>query len=202
MKTITVVFEVEKDKEYEIGLKPISDDYEEEIKELTLKLATVDYAESFDTLQDSAKAATAYIDTIYLDKENSDYEKFVTADKAADQDEAKNLFKDKVKNIFEEDLQDEEVVKLYSGYKEILAQKATIEAKTIASGNGKAVVSIEYTSVPLSDLYDKAYKYEREFREKTGSYDSEETDEYVLSKFDTILNSLETNKEVRNLKLS
>ena len=192
MKTITVVFEVEKDKEYQIGIKPLSDDYDEEIKELTLKLATVDYAESFDKLQDSAKAAAAYIDTIYVDKENSDYETFVTADKAAAQDGAKSLFKDRVKNIFEEDLQDEDVVKLYTGYKEVMAQKATIEAKTIASGNGKAVVSIEYTSVPLNDLYDKAYKFQREFREKTGSYDSVETDQYVLSKFDSILQSLDT----------
>lgn len=201
VKTITVIFEVEKDKEYNIGLKPISDDYNEEIEELTLKLATADYAESYDKLQDSAKAATAYIDTIYFDKENSDYEKFVTADKAADQEKAKNVFKDRLDNIFEEELPDKEVVKLYSSYKDILAQKAKIGAKTIATDNEKAVVSLDYTSVPLKDIWEKAYKYEEEYRDKTGSYDSEETDQYVLSKFDLILNSYEPKKATRPLEI-
>ena len=202
MQTITVVFEVEKDKEYEIGLKPTSDDYKEEIEELTLKLATADYAEGYDQLQDPAKAAIAYIETIYFDKENSDYEKFVTADKAAIQEEAKSLFKEKLKYVFDEDLAEEDVDKLYNSYKEVLAQKAKVEATTIANANGKAVVGIEkYTSVPLTDIFDKALKYEREFREKTGSYDSEETDEYILSKFDTILNSLDTYNGKNELKI-
>lgn len=201
VKTITAIFEVEKDKEYKIGLKPISDDFKEEIEELTLKLATADYAESYDKLQDSAKAATAYIDTIYFDKDNSDYEKFVTTDKAADQEKAKNLFKDQLDNVFEEELPDEEVVKLYSSYKDILAQKAKIEAKTIATDNEKAVVSLDYTSVPLKNLWEKAYKYKEEYRDKTESYDSEETDQYVLSKFDLILNSYEPKKATEPLEI-
>lgn len=202
MQTITVVFEVEKDKEYEIGLKPTSDDYNEEIKELTLKLATADYAEGYEQLQDPAKAAIAYIETIYFDKENSDYEKFVTADKAAIQEDAKSLFKEKLNYVFDEELAEEDVDKLYNSYKEVLAQKAKVEATTIANANGKAVVSIEnYTSVPLTDVFDKALKYEREFRDKTGSYDSEETDQYILSKFDAILNSLDTYNGKNELKI-
>lgn len=202
MQSIMVVFEVEKDKEYEIGLKPTSDDYNEEIEELTLKLATADYAKGYDQLQDPAKAAIAYIETIYFDKENSDYEKFVTADKAAIQEEAKDLFKEKLKYVFDEDLAEKDVDKLYKSYKEVLAQKAKVEATTIANANGKAVVSIDnYTSVPLTDVFNKALKYEREFRDKTGSYDSEETDQYILSKFDSILNSLDTYNGKSEIKI-
>ncbi|MGG0463034.1 DUF5105 domain-containing protein [Priestia aryabhattai] len=80
-KKLTFVFEVKKDKKYKIRLQPTSSDYDEEIDEVTLTLDTKKYAKSYNKLQDPEKALQAYTEVLYLNKENVDYDKYVTADK-------------------------------------------------------------------------------------------------------------------------
>lgn len=46
---LTYLFNVEKDKEYEIGLQPISEDYDNKIEEVKLKLDTAKYEKSLKT---------------------------------------------------------------------------------------------------------------------------------------------------------
>ncbi|MGE7186327.1 DUF5105 domain-containing protein [Peribacillus sp. NPDC006672] len=199
-KTVTGFFEVEKDKEYEIGINAESDDYKKEIEEVIVKLDTSDYAKSFDTLQDPAKALTAYIDTIYLDKDNTDYEKLVSADKAALQEEAKKTFKNKIKSYFSGKLTDGEVDKLYASYKSVQSQKAEFTAITSAMANGKAAVLLEFSNVSLGDIYEDISDYQSEYREKTNSYDKDDTKKYLISKFDKIINSQEV-EEGEELKI-
>ncbi|MGE8079435.1 DUF5105 domain-containing protein [Peribacillus loiseleuriae] len=201
-KSLLAIFEVEKDKEYEIGLSPISSNFEENNDELTLKLDTKKYADSYETLQDPAKAFTAYIDQIYYEKENSDYEQFVSADKPAMQEEAKNTFKSEVKELFKKDLTDEEIDKLYISYRDILAEKAVVTTSTAAYANDKAIVALDVKTLPLQELYQEVYKYQKEFRDKTGSYDEKAIDEYVLSKFDRILDSIELKSSSRKIEVS
>ena len=199
-KTVTGFFEVEKDKEYEIGIKAESEDYEKKIEEVILKVNTADYAESFDALQDPANALAAYIDSIYLDKDNSDYEKFVSADKAALQEEAKKVFKEKVKRNFVGKLTDAEVDKLYATYKSTQSQKAEFKTVTSAKANGKAVVLLEFSTVSLRNIYQDLSDYQMEYREKTNRYDEKATKKYLLSKFDKVVNAQEV-EEGEDLKI-
>ena len=199
-KTTTGYFEVEKDKEYEIGIKAASEDYEKKIEEVIIKVNTADYAESFDALQDPAKALAAYIDAIYLDKDNSDYEKLVSADKAVIQEEAKKVFKEKIKRYFVGKLTDEEVDKLYAAYKSAQSQKAEFKTATSAKANGKAVVLIEFSTVSLRNIYEDLSEYQYEYREKTKKYDEKGTKKYLISKFDKIINNQEV-EEGEDLKI-
>lgn len=204
VKTMTYVFDVEKDKTYEIGLHPNSMDHDQNQKseEIKLKLDTKKYAESFDALNVPAKALTAYIDTIYLGKDNSDYEKYVTADKAALQDKAKKNFKEKMDGIFtENNISDSKLDKLYSSYQSFLAQKAKIEAKVSANAKGKAVVVLNYSAIPLSDLRGKVFDYKKEYWKNTDDYDPKKSEKYALSKFDTILNKLDPKEGHYDLKV-
>ncbi|MFJ7744866.1 DUF5105 domain-containing protein [Peribacillus sp. NPDC097295] len=199
-KTVTGFFEVEKDKEYEIGVKAQSEDYDKKIEEVIIKVNTADYAESFDALQDPAKALAAYIDAIYLDKDNSDYEKFVSADKAALQEQAKEVFKEKVKRNFVGKLTDAEVDKLYATYKSAQSQKAEFKTVTSAKANGKAVVLVEFSTVSLRNIYEDLSDYQFEYREKTGKYDEKATKKYLISKFDKVVNAQDV-EEGEDLKV-
>ncbi|AZB41086.1 DUF5105 domain-containing protein [Bacillus sp. FJAT-42376] len=189
-KTIPVFFDVEKGEKYEIGISARTEDYKK-TKEVTLKLDTEKYAESLDQMEEPAKALTAYIETIYLDKENPDFEKLVSADKQALQEEAKTGFKDGLKLIVYNSLPEQELVKHYTSYKSVLAQKAELKAEPKAFANDRAVVKLEYSTVPLRDSYDKMSDLEDEYREKTNDYDTKKGQSYAMSKFPAVLNSLD-----------
>lgn len=199
-KTVVNYFKVEKDKEYEIGINANSDDYKREIEEVIVKLDTSDYESSFDTIQDPGKALTAYIDMIYLDRDNNDYEKLVSADKAAIQEKAKKAFKDKVKLHFNPKLSDAEVDKLYANYKSVQAQKAKYTTTTSENVNGRAIVTLDASIVSLDSITSAMYEYESEYRKKTKEYNDNATKKYIMSKFGKIVDEQEIN-EVEGLKI-
>ncbi|MGG3887677.1 DUF5105 domain-containing protein [Metabacillus fastidiosus] len=198
-KTVLAVFEVEKDKKYEIGLNPSI--IGEETKEVILELDTTKYAESYETLDDPAKAFAAYVDQIYYEKENSDYEKMVTVDKPALQEAAKKTFRNTIKDYIYGEISDEQMEKMYLSYRNILAEKAKVDVRTIGYANDKAVVGVNITTVPLREIYGAVNDYEREFREDTGSYDQKEKTDYVVSKFDEILSSIELKTSENKLEI-
>ncbi|MGN7118509.1 DUF5105 domain-containing protein [Lysinibacillus odysseyi] len=201
-KEVTIIFQAEKEKEYEIGVKPFVMGETKEGKEVSVEFNTSEYTESFDHLDDPAKALAAYIETIYLDKENVDYEKLVAADKQALQDAGLNSFKEVIDDSFYDlEVSKEEAAKQYAIYKTAMAQKVEVKAATIANANGKAKVKLEYSSLPLGDLYDKISDYREEYLDNTGEYDGKKRDEYAYSKLDSIINSLEIKNAKRPLEI-
>ncbi|MGM7636810.1 DUF5105 domain-containing protein [Bacillus sp. Hm123] len=200
-KPLLAAFEVEKDKQYEIGVQPTLKDYSKEAEEVKIKLDTKEYAESYDTLQDPAKALVAYIDTIYLGKENVDYEKYVSADKTALQQEAKSVFKERVESLaYDTTMADADIEKYYNSYKSALNQKATIEATTVANANDQAVVHLEYSTVPLQGLSEAMLNLKKEYNDNN-PYDSEKSEQYALSKFDVMVNGIEVKSARDPLKI-
>ncbi|TYR79442.1 DUF5105 domain-containing protein [Priestia megaterium] len=201
VKTFTYIFEVEKDKEYEIGIQPRSSDYDEEIDEVTLKLDTKKYAKSYNKLEDPAKALKAYTEVLYLNKENADYEKYVSAEKEAVQEEAKKAFREQINRIFTDPLTEEASAKLYDMYKNTLKSKGKVEMTTAAHANGKAVVHVDYTGLRISDLYDIVSDYKKAYYEETGDFDTKNRESYAISKFNDILNALEPKESERPLEI-
>nr|WP_281350718.1 DUF5105 domain-containing protein [Metabacillus lacus] len=190
VKTMSVLFDVEKDQTYEIAIIPITNGYEEQ-EEVTLELHTKDFSESFETLQDPAKALAAYIETVYFDKENPDYERYVTADKQALQANAKDAFINGLKRVAYEAIPDTDIDKHYSSYKSVLSEKAEITAETIANANGRAVVKVQYATIPLGDSNEKISELKSEYKDRTEDYDSKKAQDYAMSKFDAVLHSLD-----------
>ncbi|MFC7372577.1 DUF5105 domain-containing protein [Fictibacillus iocasae] len=191
VKTIPAFFEVEKGQKYEIGITPRTEDYEEKPKEVTLKLDTTKYADSLDKIEDPARALTAYIEAIYLDKENPDFEKLVSADKQALQEEAKSNFNDSLKSIVYNTIPAPEVDKHYNSFKSVLAKKTEYKAETKAYANDRAVVKIEYTTIDVDDSYEIIADIQKEYREKTGDFDSKRAQSFAMQNFETVLNMLE-----------
>jgi len=201
LKKVTAIFYVDTEKQYEIGVKPFVLDPDTKPKEVTIPLNPADYAESFEQLNVPSLALSAYIDTIYLEKENVDYEKYVSVDKNAHQSEAKNLFADAIETAFSNGVPDEEIDKAYSTYKSLLAEKAEFHSLTTDHANGKAIVSLEYTTIPLGDLYQEVSDHTREYLDNTDDYDRKKAEEYAISKLDQILNSIDAKQAREKLDI-
>ncbi|MGM9949278.1 MAG: DUF5105 domain-containing protein [Lysinibacillus sp.] len=201
-KNVTFIFNAEKEKEYEISVTPMNYASMDEKKEVIIKINTAEYTESFDNLNNPAKALTAFIETIYMDKENVDYEKLVAADKQALQEEGLAAFTESLESDFYSmDISKEDAAKQYAVYKAAMAQKASVTAKTVANANGRAEVKLKYTSLPMSKMYDMIRNYQDEYYKNTGEYDNEKRNEYAFSKLDTILNSLEPKNGSRDIEV-
>lgn len=190
---VPVLFEVDKGKKYELSVEPTSSDYDEKSKEMIFKIDTKKYEDSYDKLQDPSQALQAYIDTIYFDKDNADYEKFVSADKEAAKADAQKEFNNVLKDLlYKVKPTDADFAKYYNSYKQALAQKAKVQVQTIGNVGDKALVSLTYTSIPLRiDFTNALNKYETEYRRNVDPYNSEKAEAYALTKFDLILDSIE-----------
>ncbi|KOO40382.1 DUF5105 domain-containing protein [Priestia koreensis] len=190
---VPVLFEVEKGKKYELSVEPTSSDYNQKSKEMTFKVDTKKYEDSYDKLQEPSKALQAYVETVYFDKDNADYEKYVSADKEAVKAEAQKEFNNLIKDtMYKVRPTEADFAKYYNSYKQILAQKGKVEAQTVGNVGDKAIVTLKYTSVPLRlDFINGLNNYQTEYRRNVDAYNSEKAEAYALSKFDTVLESIE-----------
>lgn len=201
-RELTFVFDAEKDKQYKIGVTPFLKGMNIAGKEVIVPLDTTLYADSLANLDNPAKALVAYIETIYMDKENIEYEQFVTADKETLQNEGVAAFKNKISEIFYNmTITDEDIVKQYKAYKTALAEKTKIIATTTANANGRAIVKLEYTSISLDNVYEEVNNYRNEYLNNTEKYDSRKRDEYAFSKLDTIVTSIEPEEGSKALNI-
>ncbi|MGQ3376646.1 DUF5105 domain-containing protein [Priestia endophytica] len=188
VKNVKYYFNVEKDKSYEVGLKPRTKDVEDEAEEVMLKLDTKKYDDSFEALQDPAKAVEAYVKTLYFGEEDKNYDKLVSADKEKIEEQAKEAFVDRMSTATSgTNVDDSEMNKMYDTYKATLAEKAKLEPRVVARGKDKAEVKLKYSSVSLSDVYDALGDYAKEYMEQNATYDREAAYGYAVTKFDKIM---------------
>ncbi|MEW9677765.1 DUF5105 domain-containing protein [Lentibacillus sp. L22] len=200
-KQMTVLFDVDKDKKYEINISPKSSDYSKETEDVQVPLDTSNYNDSLKSLQDPGKALKAYIETIYFDKENNDYEKYVSADKDGIQDDAKNQFKDNMETILSKDVSDSKMEEYYDSFKQASAEKDKVETKVIANANDKAYVKVEYSVLSMDDIDKEITEYKSKYREKHDDFDVKKEEKYALSKFDSILDDLEAKSATQELEI-
>ncbi len=200
-KNVTVLFDVDKDTKYEINIAPKSSDFEKDTEDVQVPLDTSKYNDSLKALQDPAKALKAYIETIYFDKDNSDYEKYVSADKDGVQDDAKKEFNKSIESILSRDVSDSKMDKYYNSFKQASAEKDELEVEVKANANDKANVELEYSALAIDDISKKVKEYKIKYRENNDDFDIEKEQEYALSKFDSILDKLDAKSASRELEI-
>src|SRR5699024_5594036 len=95
-KSIPVVFDVDKDTEYELNIDPRLTDTDAGDADNNIPKDTSKYNDSLEELKNPGKALEAYVETIFFDKDNNDYEELVSADKSDIQDDALKAFKERL----------------------------------------------------------------------------------------------------------
>lgn len=188
---MTVLVKVKKGKTYTLGIQPFTEKSGDDGEELKLALDTKKYSKSYDSLQDPAKALKAYIDTIYLNKDNADYEKYVSADKEAAQTQAYKTFKKAFSDNIADDISDADMKNYYEAYKSAAAEKAKLDAGAVAGYKEKAIVKLTYSTISMDDISEKVEEYADEYLDNSEDYDSDKAKKYALSKFDSIVSSVE-----------
>lgn len=190
-KKMTVLVKVKKGKTYTLGIQPFTEKSGDDGEELKLALDIKKYSKSYDSLQDPAKALKAYIDPIYLNKDNADYEKYVSADKEAAQTQAYKTFKKAFSDNIADDISDADMKNYYEAYKSAAAEKAKLDAGAVAGYKEKAIVKLTYSTISMDDISEKVEEYADEYLDNSEDYDSDKAKKYALSKFDSIVSSVE-----------
>ncbi|HLR59733.1 MAG TPA: DUF5105 domain-containing protein [Pseudogracilibacillus sp.] len=199
-KTMTVMFDVEKDKEYEINILPQSSDYEAEVEDVNIPLDTGEYNESLESLMIPEKALTAYIETIYFDKDNSDYEKYISADKNSLQDDAQKSFKKMMDMTVSKSISNDDAEKHYESFKQSSAEKDEIEVTVTGNSGEKAIVNVEYEALAYDDITEKMRDYKEDYRDNN-DFDPDKENEYALKKFDSILDEIDAKNGSREIEV-
>lgn len=199
-KTVTVLFDVEKDKEYKINILPHSSDYEAKVEEVNVTLDTSEYNESLKNLIIPEQALTAYIETIYFNKDNNNYEKYVSADKNSLQDDAQKSFKKMLDMTVSKTLSKDEAEKHYASFKQSSAEKNVIETKLKANSGEKAILTVEYEALAYEDINEKMRDYKQDYRDNN-EFDPEKEDEYALNKFDAVLDEINAKEGSREIEV-
>src|SRR5699024_8090578 len=172
---------VEKDKEYEINIDPMSKDVEQEAEGVEIPLDTSEYNDSLETLQDPGKALEAYVETIYFDKDTPDYDEFVSADKSGIQEDEVEQFTENLdRGMSYEDVSDKDAVKYYESFKEAAAEKNEIETEVLGNVDGKALVKIKYTALSFEDITKGLRDYKEKYAKKNSDFNPEKEEEYAL----------------------
>lgn|SRR5690625_1688349 len=189
-KSMPVVFDVDKDTEYELNIEPRLTDPDAGDADVNIPIDTSEYNDSLEELQNPGKALEAYVETIFFDKDNSDYEELVSADKSDIQDDALKAFKERLELNMSSKISDGDMEKYYKSFKQASAEQDEIEAEVVENAGGKAKVELSYKALSFEDLMDELNEYKNKYREKNG-FDSEKEDEYALKKFDSAIDKIE-----------
>jgi len=200
-KNVSVLFDVEKDTEYEINIAPMPTDYEIELEDITIPLDTSEYNDSLEALHNPGKALEAYVETIYFGKKNKSFEELVSADQKGLQNEAKDKFEERLNMDVSIDISDKDIKSYYESFKKANGDKAEFETEVTGNANGKAIVTLDFSAISYEDVYDEMKKYKDEHRDEHDTFDREEEDEYALSNFDSILDELEAKSGNKELEI-
>lgn len=183
-------FPVERGKEYKLAIKPFTKNLEEEPDEIVLTLDTQKYDKSFEKMEEPLMALSAIIDTVFLGKENENYESLVGMEKEDILKDAKDAFEDKVNPKRYGNKIDADIDELQQQYISVLEEKADYKVNLKEFGGNKALVSIDYETVPLNNLYSEIIDYSDKYKEETGKADLDESMQYAFANMGEIFDSI------------
>lgn len=168
-KTGYIVFPVEKKDQYKLHFEPRIYDGEKEPKPIILD---VDASEYKDHSEDATKAATAFIDEVFLATENKEYNKLV----ANDRDEAvknfdENFNKALKKQFYTYKVTDEEGLALAKVFREDNAKVATVEYEIASYFPDVAEVTVNLEGLSFEEMEDDRETVNKEYIESHADQD-------------------------------
>lgn len=195
----TVVFAIDEDKKYDLMFSSSGyDDEGNSHDDVELALDLTKYEKSKKELNEPIKALQAYIDVIFLQKENDDYEKLVANNSKTEiqmvSKEYDNMMKD---TFYSYRLTDDDLAKSFESY--IGNQKEAVEVELTSAGNigDVAKVKVDFKGISSQAVNDLITNLKNEYDEKNNDYDSEKREQYAVSKLEEVYSTAEVG-EPRN----
>lgn len=199
-KTFSVLFEVERDKEYELSIEPnlMSG---EEVEPVTLSVDMSEFEDTYEVLQEPVDALTAYIDTIYFDEKDDKLEEMMQVDVEEQLKDAEKEFTQFLDDATFKEISSKQAAKLYDTYVETLKDKGEFHIQLKGNSGEKAVVEMEYIGISAVDVGNEFSNVRKDFLEKSAAYDTKKADEYAISKLDKIISGVDATESRNNLEI-
>lgn len=189
----TVVFAVEDDKKYELIFSPNSYDEEGNSSEdVEMALDLKKYEDSKKKLDEPVKALQAYIDVVFLQKENKDYDTLIANDSKTDIEMITKEYTNMIKDTFYSyRLSDDEMSKAFESY--VGNQREAIELTLTSAGNvgDLAKVKVDFKGISQQAANDLINNFETEYDDTTNDYDSEKREQYAVTKLEDVYSTAE-----------
>lgn len=187
--TGTVVFEVDSSKKYVLAMSTMTYDTSgKPHNDVELAVDLSKYEESKKELENPKKALSAYIDVVFLQKENADYEELVGNDPETDRAIVEKAFGKKLKDyiLYKYKPSDEE---LKATYKEFVKNQntrveLTIEQKSY-SGK-KATLGIDFKGISMDSVAEMFSEARSDAMSESDDFDYEKGDKAAFSKLSEI----------------
>lgn len=186
-KTYTVLFDVEKEKEYELNIEPNLFSETQKVEPVTFKVDMSQYSDSYDTLTEPVEALQAYIETIYFDKKHDNLEELMNVDLDKRMKEAEKGFSRFIKDATYQDVEEKRVSEFYEHFTQVLKEKGEIEVLLKGNSDEKAYIEVRYAGISSGDVGEEYNKVRQSYLDKLEVYNREEAEEYAVSKLNTII---------------
>lgn len=200
--TVTVLFNIDSDKEYTLSYAPssISEDSKNDV-EVAVDLSK--YEKTKKNLDEPKKALDAYIDVVLLNKENPDYDKYISTDSEVAKEAVKKAFTKNFKDylVYNYKPTDEELTTFFKNFQEIEAKRATYETKVIGNVGKKAMVEVTMKGLSNEEISDIFSEYKEEYLDQSDEYDSEKAEQYALTKYTEVLEKADLGEPRNELKV-
>lgn len=189
-KEHVVAFPVEDNKTYEISFYPkVELDAENPV---LIPLDTGKYTDSLKEVHEPARALTAYVEEVYFDIENPEFDELVGENKDKLQHEAEETFYKALDRSSIHGFPKENVPEVYALFKTLLAEEGNIEPTIQENQAGEAVIDFSYKTLSLEKMRELISAYESEYHDKHSGFDPVEANKYAVSKIEGIIKQLET----------
>ncbi|MDT1959451.1 DUF5105 domain-containing protein [Carnobacterium divergens] len=199
---LTILFNVKKDKEYSLNFATNSFD-EDNKKDVELAVDQTQYKDSLKKLDEPKKALDAYMDVVFLNKENENYDNLVSTNSEEAIAEFKKAFNKVTKDyvVYNYKPTDDELTTLFKNYQETEAKRATIETKLLGNTGEKALVEVKFKGLSNDSIIDIIREYKEEYNDENDTYDSEKSEQYALTKYPEILEKSELGEPRNDIKV-
>lgn len=195
----TVVFAVEEGKKYNLAFNSSGyDDDGNSHDDVEMPLDLKKYEKTKKELDEPVKALQAYIDVVFLQKENDDYEKLVANDSKTEIEmvtkEYNNMMKD---TFYSYRLTDDDLAKAFESYAGNQSEAIEVTLTSVGNIGDMAKVKVDFKGISAQAANDLISKLKDEYYNKNDDYNSEKEEQYAVSKLEEVYSTADVG-EPRN----
>jgi hypothetical protein len=201
--TGTLIFEVKKGKSYHLAVSKTSVDLGKNDKDVEIPIDLKKYEKTKSTFTEAEDALAAYIDVVFLNQSNADYDKLVATNKDEAMAEAKKLFVKAFKDSYMDFRpSDEQANTAFNQFREVQAKRSSYKVTTVGFYQGQAVVNVKMEALSQSNIYKLSSDYQMAYLDATEDFDYKKAEEDAFNKYKEILEKSDLSESNDDVNIS
>lgn len=192
--TGVIIFEVNPNTKYQLVFSSKNSN------DIEMKLDLSKYQSSKEQLDKPTEALQAYIDVVFLQTDNPDYEKLVGNDSKTDIEMIKKEYTKQLKDMtYRYRATDEEIDKSFKSFIDKQSKVVELDLKQVGNVGSRARVEVNFKGISNTSVSDKARDAGDTYTEEHDDYDSEKEEQFVISKLPEIYSKADIGEPRRDI---